>query len=68
VDTPVAVAASLSQPFELCKAAIALQLGKEYRQDEALRWGLATVEEESHRLRKSNPSADKTKGIQDEQP
>jgi dihydropteroate synthase-like protein len=47
--------------YELCKAAIALQLGKEYRQDEALRWGLATVEEESHRLRKSvksnpNPS------------
>lgn len=39
--------------YELCKAAIALQLGKEYQQDESLRWGLATVEEESHRVRKS---------------
>lgn len=39
--------------YEMCKAAIALTLGKEYRQDEALRWGLLTQEEESHRLRKS---------------
>lgn len=39
--------------YEMAKAAIALTLGKEYRQDEALRWGYLTVEEESHRLRKS---------------
>jgi dihydropteroate synthase-like protein len=39
--------------FELAKAAIALTLGKEYRQDEALQWGYLTQAEESHRLRKS---------------
>jgi dihydropteroate synthase-like protein len=39
--------------YEMAKAAIALALGKEYRQDEALNWGFLTVPEESHRLRKS---------------
>jgi len=39
--------------YEMCKAATALALGKQYRQDEALDWGYLTVEEESHRLRKS---------------
>jgi dihydropteroate synthase-like protein len=39
--------------FEMAKAAIALTLGKEYRQDEALSWGYLTQAEESHRLRKS---------------
>ena len=39
--------------YEMAKAAIALALGKEYRQDEALDWGYLTVSEESHRLRKS---------------
>jgi dihydropteroate synthase-like protein len=39
--------------FELAKASIALTLGKQYRQDEALDWGYLTVAEESHRLRKS---------------
>jgi dihydropteroate synthase len=39
--------------YEMAKAAIALALGKEYRQDEALDWGYLTVPEESHRLRKS---------------
>lgn len=43
--------------YELAKAATALTLGKEYRQDEALRWGHLTVEEESHRLRKARPDA-----------
>jgi dihydropteroate synthase-like protein len=42
--------------FELAKASIALTLGKEYQQDEALRWGMLTVEEESHRLRKGKKS------------
>jgi Dihydropteroate synthase and related enzymes len=41
--------------YELAKAAIALALGKQYRQDEALDWGYLTVPEESHRLRKSPP-------------
>lgn len=38
--------------FELCKAAIARQLSKEYQQDESLKWGLLTEDEpERHRLR-----------------
>jgi dihydropteroate synthase-like protein len=39
--------------YEMAKAAIALALGKEYRQDEALNWGYLTEPEASHRLRKS---------------
>jgi dihydropteroate synthase-like protein len=39
--------------YEMAKAAIALTLNKEYRQDEALNWGYLTQAEESHRLRKS---------------
>lgn len=39
--------------FEMAKGAIALALGKQYQQDEALDWGYLTVSEESHRLRKS---------------
>ncbi len=39
--------------YEMCKAMIAMQLGKNYTQDEALRWGYLTVEEENrHRLEK----------------
>ena len=39
--------------YEMCKAMIALQLGKNYNQDEALRWGHLTVAEENrHRLGK----------------
>ncbi|MEX2288064.1 MAG: DUF6513 domain-containing protein [Planctomycetaceae bacterium] len=33
--------------YELAKAVTALTLGKQYRQDEALRWGLLTVPEKS---------------------
>ena len=40
--------------YEMAKAAIALALSKQYRQDEALDWGYLTVEEESHRLRKAS--------------
>src|SRR4029079_2954449 len=43
--------------FEMAKAAIALALDKEYRQDEALNWGYLTVEEESHRLRKGSAAS-----------
>jgi dihydropteroate synthase-like protein len=39
--------------YEMAKAATALALGKQYRQDEALDWGYLTQAEESHRLRKS---------------
>jgi dihydropteroate synthase len=35
--------------YEAAKATIALQLGKVYRQDEALDWGYLTVPEQSHR-------------------
>ena len=39
--------------YEMCKAMMALQLGKQYTQDEALRWGHLTVEEKDrHRLKK----------------
>lgn len=39
--------------FEMCKAMIANQLGKQYTQDEALNWGHLTVaERELHRLKK----------------
>ena len=38
--------------FEMCKAMIANQLGKEYNQDQALDWGYLTVhEEDRHRLK-----------------
>jgi hypothetical protein len=35
----------------MMKASLALQLGKQYTQDRALRWGLLTKEETSHRDR-----------------
>jgi dihydropteroate synthase-like protein len=44
---------------ELCKARTALTLGKQYRQDEALKWGFLTVEEISaveRRRQESNAS------------
>jgi hypothetical protein len=37
--------------YEMAKAATALTLGKDYRQDEALDWGFLTREEKSHRLK-----------------
>ncbi len=38
--------------YEMAKAATALALGKDYRQDESLDWGFLTVPETSHRLGK----------------
>ena len=35
--------------YELAKAVTALTLGKNYTQDQALRWGFLTVPEVSHR-------------------
>jgi hypothetical protein len=40
--------------YELAKAATALTLGKQYRQDEALDWGFLTAPESSHRLPRRN--------------
>jgi hypothetical protein len=35
--------------YEMAKAVTALTLGKNYTQDQALRWGFLTREERSHR-------------------
>ena len=43
---------------ELCKARTALTLGKQYTQDEALRWGFLTVEETSAIQRRQHARAD----------
>ena len=37
--------------YEMAKAVTALTLGKDYRQDQALEWGLLTRPEENHRTR-----------------
>jgi dihydropteroate synthase-like protein len=42
--------------YELAKAVTALTLGKNYVQDQALRWGFLTVPEISHRERKKQTS------------
>jgi dihydropteroate synthase-like protein len=41
--------------YEMAKAVTALTLGKNYTQDQALRWGLLTVPEVSHRARPADP-------------
>ncbi|MBC8115229.1 MAG: dihydropteroate synthase, partial [Candidatus Saccharimonas sp.] len=43
--------------MELCKARTALTLGKQYTQDEALRWGFLTVDEVSAIQRRRHPAA-----------
>jgi len=43
--------------YELAKAVVARTLGKNYTQDQALRWGFLTVEEESHRDRKQRKAS-----------
>ena len=48
--------------YEMAKAAIALTLGKEYKQDESLNWGYLTQIEESHRLRKSAAAKEQKPG------
>jgi dihydropteroate synthase-like protein len=42
--------------YEMCKALTALTLGKTYRQDEALDWGLATRREQRHYLKRPGRS------------
>ena len=40
--------------YEMAKASIALTLGKQYTQDQALDWGLLTVEEDLHRIKRTS--------------
>ncbi len=44
--------------FEMCKAATAVALGKQYQQDESLDWGFLTREESRHYLRTRPESAE----------
>jgi dihydropteroate synthase-like protein len=44
--------------YEMCKAATALTLGKTYRQDEPLDWGLATRPETRHYLKRQAARCD----------
>jgi dihydropteroate synthase-like protein len=61
-DKMLAVVGSLSAEhsfylgIELCKARTALTLGKQYIQDEALRWGFLTIEEISAKTRRKHLS------------
>jgi hypothetical protein len=43
----------------MAKAVTALTLGKNYTQDQALRWGFLTVPEESHRDKMQGENADR---------
>jgi dihydropteroate synthase len=45
--------------YEMCKAATAITLGKQYQQDESLDWGFLTRPEQRHYLR-ANPDAGQT--------
>ncbi len=40
--------------YEMAKASIALVLGKQYEQDQALDWGLLTVKEDLHRIERTS--------------
>jgi dihydropteroate synthase-like protein len=48
--------------YEMCKAATALTLGKNYRQDEALDWGLATRPESRHYVKRRGSVAGDAEG------
>ncbi len=48
--------------YEMAKAATALALGKDYRQDEALSWGFLTVPEVNHRHRAAADATDTSAG------
>ncbi len=47
--------------YEMAKALTAITLGKNYQQDEALRWGMLTREERSHFERRKRGKAEKQK-------
>jgi dihydropteroate synthase-like protein len=40
--------------YEMAKAMIALNLGKQYEQDQSLNWGMLTKEEDQHRIKRTN--------------
>jgi dihydropteroate synthase-like protein len=40
--------------YEMAKASIATTLGKQYNQDQALNWGMLTVDEDLHRLKRTS--------------
>lgn len=40
--------------YEMAKASIALQLGKQYEQDQSLRWGHLSVDEDLHRISRTS--------------
>ncbi|MEM9827247.1 MAG: DUF6513 domain-containing protein [Planctomycetota bacterium] len=40
--------------YEMAKAALAIQLGKNYEQDRALDWGHLTVQEDLHRIKRTS--------------
>ena len=44
--------------YEMAKASIALALGKQYNQDQALDWGLLTVQEDLHRIKRTSRHRD----------
>ncbi|MCC9656625.1 DUF4346 domain-containing protein [Rhodopirellula halodulae] len=48
--------------YEMAKASMALTLSKQYEQDQALRWGHLTVEEDTHRLQRSSRHRKRTEG------
>jgi len=54
-SAPLAVSHAFYLGYELCKARTALTLGKQYTQDEALRWGFLTVPEISAHERRRKP-------------
>ena len=47
--------------YEMAKASIALQLGKQYEQDQALNWGYLTVEEDHHRIKRTSRHRNKNR-------
>ncbi|MFO1062441.1 MAG: DUF6513 domain-containing protein [Pirellulales bacterium] len=51
--------------YEMCKAVTALTLNKQYEQDEALRWGMLTRDEKTHRIssRRTTPYPDDYPGL-----
>ncbi len=53
---PLTAAHAFYLGMELCKARTALTLGKQYMQDEALRWGFLTVDEVSAIQRRKHPA------------
>jgi dihydropteroate synthase-like protein len=55
--TPIDPAHAFYLGYEMAKAVTALTLGKNYVQDQALRWGFLTRPEQSHRTLKPPPQA-----------